>query len=242
MRRTVLSTALTALVLSVAAPTAGAQTVDEIVAKNLEAKGGLEKLKSTNSVRMIGTALVQGTHVPVTTVSKRPNMMRNEIEMGGQKLVQAFDGTTMWMLVPGMPAQAVPQGPQIDMIKRGLHLQFDPPFIDYKEKGHKIELQGKESDAGKDVYHLVVTPKDGPVAHYYIDAATGLETRMVMEIEDPAMKGKMETRMTDYRNIDGRMVPFSMTQIVNGATVAEMKFDKVEFNVPIDDALFKMPK
>ncbi len=242
MRRTVVFTALIAAALLVRVPSAGAQTVDEIVAKNLEAKGGLEKLKATNSVRMMGTALVQGTSVPVTTVSKRPNMMRNEIEMGGQKLVQAFDGTSMWMLVPGMPAQEVPPGPQTEMLKRGLNSQFDPPFVDYKEKGHKIELQGKESEAGKDVYHLVVTPKEGPVSHYYIDAATGLETRTVTEIEDPAMKGKMETRMTDYRNIDGRMVPFSMTQMVNGTTVAEMKFEKVEFNVPIDDTLFKMPK
>jgi hypothetical protein len=33
-----------------------------------------------------------------------------------------------------------------------------------------------------------------------------------------------------------------MLQVMNGNTVAEMKFDKVEFNVPLDDALFKMPK
>jgi outer membrane lipoprotein-sorting protein len=189
---------------------------------------------------MSGTATVQGTLVPITTVSKRPNLMRNEMEMGGQKLVQAFDGTSMWMLIPGMPAQEVPSGPQTEVLKR--HSQFDPVFIDYKEKGHKIELQGKESDGGKEVYHLVVTPKDGPVAHYYIDIATGLETKTVTDIDDPAMKGKIETRMSDYRSVEGRMVPFTMTQVVNGTTVAEMKFEKVEFNVALDDTLFKMPK
>jgi hypothetical protein len=93
------------------------------------------------------------------------------------------------------------------MLKR--QSQFDPPFIDYKEKGHKIELLGKESDGGKDVYHLVVTPKDGPVTHYYMDATTGLETKMVTEIEDPSMKAKMETRMSDYRNVEG---PSSMVR------------------------------
>jgi outer membrane lipoprotein-sorting protein len=240
MRRTVVFTAFTALALLVGIPPAGAQTVDEIIARNIEAKGGLEKLKSTTSVRMTGTATVQGSPVPMTTVSKRPNLMRNEIEMGGQKLVQAFDGTTMWLLVPGMPAQEVPAGPQTEMLKR--HSQFDPVFIDYKEKGHKIELQGKETDGGKDVYHLVVTPKDGPVAHYYIDVATGLETKMITDIEDPSMKAKMEMRMSDYRNVEGRMVPFAMTHVVNGSTVGEMKFDKVEFNVPLDDTMFKMPK
>ena len=240
MHRSVSGAALLGITLLVGAPVATAQTVDEIIAKNIQAKGGIEKLKSTNSVRMTGTATIQGTQVPVTTVSKRPNMMRNEIEMAGQKMVQGFDGTSMWMAMPGMPAQEVPPGPQTEILKR--NSTFDPVFLDYKEKGHKIEFKGKEADGGKDVYHLVVTMKEGPVAHYYIDAATGLETKTVMEIDDPALKGQLETRMADYRDVEGRMVPFSMTQVVNGQTVAEMKFEKVEFNIPVDDALFKMAK
>ena len=222
------------------APAAAAQTVDEIIAKNLAAKGGVEKLKGTTTVRMTGTATVQGTAVPVLTVTKRPNLMRNEMEMAGQKIVQAFDGTTVWMVVPGAPPQEVPAGPQTDMLKR--RSQFDPIFLDYKEHGHKIELKGTETEDGKEVHHLVVTPKEGPVVHYYIDKATGLEAKMVTEITDPAMKGQLETRLTDYREVDGRMIPFSMTQSIDGKTIAEMKFEKVEFNVPIDDTLFKMPK
>ena len=240
MHRSVSCAAVLGMALLIGAPVATAQTVDEIIAKNIQAKGGIEKLKSTNSVRMTGTATIQGTQVPVTTVSKRPNMMRNEIEMAGQKMVQGFDGTSMWMAMPGMPAQEVPPGPQTEILKR--NSTFDPVFIDYKEKGHKIEFKGKELDGGKDVYHLVVAMKDGPVAHYYIDASTGLETKTVMEIDDPALKGQLETRMADYRDVEGRMVPFSMTQVVNGQTVAEMKFEKVEFNIPVDDALFKMAK
>ena len=241
MRRGMSAVATFGLALLVAVTAAQAQTVDEIIARNLEAKGGLEKLKSTSSVRMIGTATIQGAQVPVTTVSKRPNLMRNEIEMGGQKLIQAFDGTSMWMVMPGMPAQEVPPGPQTEILKR--NSQFDPVFVDYKAKGHKIDLKGKETDAGKDVYHLVVLMKEGPTAHYYIDVATGLETKTVMEIDDPSLKGqKLETRMSDYRDVEGRKIPFSLTQVVNGNIVAEMKFEKVEFNVPLDDALFKMAK
>ncbi len=240
MRRSFSCAAAVGLTLLFAAPAARAQTVDEIIAKNIQAKGGLEKLKGTNSVKMTGVATVQGTKVPIVTVSKRPNMMRNEMEMAGQKLIQGFDGTSMWMSVPGMPPQEVPAGPQTEILKR--NSQFDPLFIDYKEKGHKIEPKGKTTDAGKDVYHLVVTTKDGQVAHYYIDMATGLETKTVMEIEDPAMKGQLEMRMSDYRNVDGRMIPFTILQVMNGNTVAELRFEKVEFNVSLDDALFKMPK
>jgi outer membrane lipoprotein-sorting protein len=240
MGRLLPSVARAALALLIATPVATAQTEDAIVAKIIEAKGGLEKLKGTNSVRMAGTATMQGTPVPIVSVSKRPNLMRNEMEVAGQKMVQGFDGTTMWVAMAGMPAQELPPGPQTEMLKS--NSQFDSVFIDWKEKGHKIELKGSESDGGKELHHLIVKPKEGPVVHYYIDAATGLETKTVMEIEDPTMKGQLETRMSDYRNVDGRMIPFVMTRFLNGSPIGDMKFDKVEFNVPLDDTLFKMPK
>ena len=62
----------------------------------------------------------------------------------------------------------------------------------------------------------------------------------MIDIEDPAMKGPLETRMSDYRNVEGRMESFSMLQVMNGNPVAEMKFGEVEFNVPLDDAIFKI--
>ena len=240
MRRSLTTLATAAVAFLLVAPAAQAQTIDEIIAKNLEAKGGVERIKSTESVRMIGTATVQGNSVPVTAISKRPNLMRNELEMGGQKMVQGFDGTAMWIAMPGMPAQEVPAGPQVEILKR--QSQFDPVFLDYKEKGHKIELKGKVTEAGKDAHHLVVTPKEGPITHYYIDAETGLETRTVIEINDPQMKGTMETRLSDYRKVEGRVVPFSVVHVVNGTNAAEMKFEKIEFNVALDDAMFKLPK
>jgi hypothetical protein len=61
-------------------------------------------------------------------------------------------------------------------------------------------------------------------------------------VEDPASKGKMETRFTDYRNVDGRMVPFVVTNMLNGAQIAQIRFERIEFNVSLDDALFRVPK
>ena len=107
---------------------------------------------------MTGTATIQGNQVPITTVSKRPNLMRNEIEMAGQKMIQGFDGNAMWIAVPGMPAQEVPAGPQTEILKR--NSQFDPVFIDYKEKGHEIEKKGKEAD-GEEVHHLSPRARKG---------------------------------------------------------------------------------
>ena len=41
-----------------------AQTVDEIIEKNLEARGGLEKIKAVKSLRMTGRMVAQGQDMP----------------------------------------------------------------------------------------------------------------------------------------------------------------------------------
>jgi len=240
MRRSLSRVAVLGLVSVFAVAAAQAQTVDEIIAKNLQAKGGVEAIKSTTSVKMTGKANVQGMDVPVTSSVKRPHFMYNEMDMGGQKMVQAFDGTSMWMSMAGAPPQQLPDSPQLEALKQ--NSTFDPIFLDYKTKGHTIDFVGKETDGGKPVNHLRVTTKGGLKYDYYLDAETGLETKFTTTAEAQGQKMEIEARMSDYRTIEGRTLPFKVTQFMNGNQVVELKYEKIEFNVPLDDAIFKMPK
>lgn len=221
-------------------PAAAAQTLDEIVAKNLEAKGGVERLRETNSMRLTGTVTQQGIRGTTVTISKRPNLFRREQDIRGQKMMQGFDGTTLWMSIAGMPAQEMPAGPQTEALKRVF--DFDAAFLDWQKKGHSLEYKGLVPDGGKQFHHLVFTPKGGPPIEYYIDPETGLEAKTVMQVKDGAMQGKMETRFTDYRTVEGRTMPFVMTNVVDGKQVAQVRLERVEFNIPLDDALFRIPK
>ncbi len=225
--------------LVLVAPSAHAQTVDEIVARNIQAKGGYELLKSTTCVRTTGSGTMQGSKVTITTTSKRPYFVRNEMGLAGQKMIVGFDGTTAWMAAAGLPPQPLPPGPQTEGLKQ--NSQIDSPLFDYKSKGTKIELGEPLTEAGRKLHHLIVTPKGSPAMHYYLDADTGLEAKMVIDTEDGGQAIRMEMRFSDFKPVEGRMVPFSVTQFVNGNQVVEMKFEKIEFNVPIDDQIFKMP-
>ena len=218
---------------------ASAQSVDDIIARNLEAKGGVSLLKQTMSVRSVATAATPNGQVTMTSISKRPHFVRNEISGAGQSFVVGFDGTTAWIAPQGMAAKALPPGPQTEMMK---HSQIDSPFLDYQAKGTQVELAGTESEGERKLHHLVVTPKAGPRMHYYIDAATGLESRLVIESAEGGPMAKMEMRFSDYRTVDGRTVPFAMTQVVNGNEAGQIKFEKIEFNVPIEDSIFRMAK
>jgi outer membrane lipoprotein-sorting protein len=236
-----LTFALSLVVAGAAA--AHGQTVDDIVAKNLQAKGGAEKWGSVSSVKMTGKIAAQGQEVPLTIYAKRPNLNRQEISLPDGKIVQAFDGTTAWGINPMMGAdtpQAMP-GAVADMIKNSA--DFDGALINYKSKGHAIELVGKEKLGDKDVYRLKVTMKGGQVQHYFIDAESGLELKTSAEVDlgTGGPKQTLDTEMSNYKPVNGIMVPHTVRQFINGKQTVEMSVTVVEFNAPVDDAVFKMP-
>ncbi len=235
--------------LALASP-AVAQSVDEIVAKNIQAKGGEELLRATTTVRTIGSGQVQGQKVTVRTTTKRPSLMRNEMTLTvpagagekppAQSVIQAFDGENLWIQRDSMPPQVLQPGEQVEAVRRTS--QIDSPLLDYKAKGTTITLGEPSTEGGRKTHHLIVTPKGAPPMHYYIDAETFLESRMVIDVDQGGQKLRMEMRFSDFKNIDGRTVPFTITQFMNGTQVGQVRFDTVEFNVPVDDELFRLPK
>ena len=225
--------------LTLAAPVFG-QTADEIVAKNLKAKGGAEKWKSVSSVKITGKLSAQGRELPMTVYTKRPNLMRQDITTPAGNAVQAFDGVTPWVLPPGSDIAREITGPQGDAARSGA--EFDGPLIDYAAKGHKVELVGKEKLGTGEVYHLKLTRKDGTVEHYFIDVESGLEAKRSTEVDAGGIKQMLESEMSDYKSVDGILIPHTLKQSVDGSPRMQMTIDKIELNAPMDDALFRMPK
>jgi outer membrane lipoprotein-sorting protein len=239
--------AAAAIALLYVSPVA-AQSVDELIAKNLQARGGEAKLRALSSMRITGTVSVQGMQLPMTVTAKRPNMMRQEMQIQDKKVVTAFDGEKAWMINPMMGAEAPQEvpGPQGELTKE--QSDFDGPLMDYKSKGTTIELVKGEAPDGTDklsdgtkAYKLKVTRKGGRVQYIYLDAESGIEVKTTNEIEQGGQTFSIETEMSDYRAEDGVMVPHSIRNVMNGQPLMQMTVEKVEFNVPIEDALFKMP-
>jgi outer membrane lipoprotein-sorting protein len=215
-----------------------AVSADEVVAKTLAAKGGLEKLKALNSARISGRILDKGREAQMMVWSKRPNLMRKQILVDNQKIIDGFDGTVAWAMHPAFGVRTA-TGPEAEIVKG--QAEFDNVFVDYKEKGHTVELVGTETLSGRPAYHLKLTRKNGQVQHHYIDVETGREVRVVTSVSRNGQTAEVVTDYADYREVDGMMVPFSLRQSVNGTQVSEVVFDAVAFNVPIDHTLFKVP-
>ena len=215
-----------------------AQTVDEIVAKNLAAKGGAEKLKAIQTMRLTGTISARDMTAPFTISSKRPNLARQETEMQGVSMVRGFDGTTPWMMMSGQVREIT--GPEAQATRD--QADFDSPLVDYRAKGNTVELIGPETVDGVKVYHLKVTTKAGQIQHYFLDADSGLERQTSITLNQNGAVVNVVSVLADYRDVEGLKIPFSIKQTVNGTPATQLTIEKAEFNIPLDDALFKMPK
>jgi outer membrane lipoprotein-sorting protein len=248
MQQVIRRTAMTLALLVGVAGALRAQTADELVAKNLAAKGGVAKLKAVQGMRITGRVTLPnaggGLEIPMTILTKRPNRFRQESTVQGQKVIIAYDGKNAWMINPIMGADSPRpiQGDQAEILKQQADL--DGPLADYKEKGTTIDVMGTETMDGKQVHKLKVTPKTGRVVYLYLDAQTGLEAKTVMDAPaDPnsgAPAATMEIQFSNYQNVGGLMMPHTIQQKLNGQ-VAQVNIDKIELSPAVDESLFSMP-
>lgn len=229
--------------LALAAP-AASQTVDDIIAKNVAAKGGLDKIKAVQTVRMTGKmTLGPGIEAPVVLELKRPNMMRMDVTVQGMVGAQAYDGTTGWMLMPFAGSTVPQQMSAEDAAMAAEQADMDGPLIDYKAKGNKVELLGKEKVEGADAFKLRLTLKNGTVRTLFIDAEHFLEIKDESKRMVRGTEVETETIVGDYKEVGGMMFPHSVDSGQKGNPQRQkLVVEKIELNVPLDASRFKMPE
>ena len=217
-------------------------TVEEILAKNAEARGGLEKLAAVKSMRLTGKLSMGGMEAPFTMSKKRPEMVRMEFTIQGMTGVQAYDGSGGWMVMPFM-GKKDPEAMSGDMLKElKEQADFDGPFIDYAKKGHKVELLGTSDVEGSPAWKLKLTTKEGSETTVYLDSETFLEVKMEAKRKMQGQEIEGETTLGNYQEVEGLLIPFSIEIKPKGAPAGQtITVDKVELNAAIEDAAFAMP-
>ena len=220
---------------------ASAQTVDDLIKKNIEAHGGVQKLKAVKTMKATGKITPQGLEIPITLQQKRPGMVRMDATFQGKSLVQAYDGETAWKIDPFQGNSDPEKVAGDDLKDLQEQADLDGPLVDYKQKGHTVELIGKEDMEGTPVYKLKLTLKNGDVRNIYIDAENYLELKVTSKRKTPGGEIDVDQYMGNYKSVNGLMFPFSIDTRVKGQSVNQITIDKIEMDVAVDDAIFKMP-
>jgi len=236
---------LVAAALSAAA--LGPLTVDEIVARHIEARGGAQKLAALQNLRVSGKAFFGGGEDPTITadfaqVRRRPNQIRTEVTLQGLTAIDAYDGQQSWSVDP-FQGRKDPFRTTADEA-RGLAQDADleGALVRWREKGNQVSYLGTEDVDGTPAHKLRIALKDGDVQYVYVDPDYFLEIRRVSERRIRGSERVSETDFGAYAQIDGVWVPTSIESGRKGGPKTQrFTIESAEGNVQVDDVLFRFP-
>jgi outer membrane lipoprotein-sorting protein len=232
-----------AVVLSGMWTWAQAQTVDKIVQKYAKTMGGAEKIKAIKTMKVEGKFIRQSMEAAVTIWAKRPDLIKLEIVFGGQTMVIAYDGKTAWTINPFTGSTEPKEAPKEETEDlAGTADMVNDPLIDYKKKGHKLELIGKEDMEGTEVFKLQLTRKNNKVSTFYLDAETFILLKTSTTRERSGQQITSDMVFGDYKPVAGVMMPHAMETYVNNQAVGSITFNSFEPNIKLEDGFFKMPE
>jgi outer membrane lipoprotein-sorting protein len=230
---------------------AQAQTADEIIAKYFENTGGIAKWKALEGIKMTAKVNQGGMEIPLVITQLKDGRQMTKVNFQGKDIMQGvYDGTTLWshnfmnMKAEKSDAEAT------ENFKKDIG-EFPDPFLTYKERGLKVELLGKETIDGTETFKIKLTKKpikvDGKetenITFYYFDAENFVPLMAESEVKSGPGKGQIrQSKMSDYQEVNGLMMPFSMVQGAKGGpSEPPLTISAIELNPKVDAAAFAFP-
>lgn len=219
-----------------------AMTADELIAKNIEARGGLDNIRAITSLKLTGKLQTGGFEATVADLKKQ-GKVRSEFSIQGMTQVRAFDGAQGWSVSP-FGGRKDPQKLSGDDLKdMRIEADLEGPLVDYAKKGHQVEYLGTEDIEGTQAHKLRVVYATGNEAVYYFDPDYFLEIRVVSKSWYRGSAFEGEADLGDYEQVNGVWIPFSVAAGAKGSPQkSTVTYERAEANVELPDALFAFPE
>jgi hypothetical protein len=213
-----------------------AQTLDEIIDKNIAAMGGKDKLLALNSVSMEGTLSFSGQNIPIKIIQLNNKGQKVTLTINGMVnyTIQTKDSGWNYFPIQGQTKPEVMPSAVIKEMSDGLDIQGS--FLNYKEKGHTVELIGKDDVDGTECFKIRMVTKSGLEETLFIDPANYYVIKSVEKTKASGKEQEQSQTFSNFKKMDsGYVFPLSLT----GFGPGELKITKIEVNIPIDESLFR---
>lgn len=231
------------LLLGLASSPVTGQDTDSVVQRMIRALGGKPALAGIKDQTFSGTfeLISMGMDGTMTFYAKEPNMVRQDMEVMGMMITNAFDGEVGWMINPQtgtteeLPAEAMGES------ERGAIGFNYSALLDPAKFGIKWELKGKETVDDVECIVLTQTFADGHAMTHYLDTKTYLTYKTVdMALNQMGMEVEQEVFVSDYKKVDGIMFAHSILIMQDGEEFMSATITETKFNSGLEDSLFKM--
>jgi outer membrane lipoprotein-sorting protein len=234
-------------VLLAGGPVAAA-TVEEVIARNLEARGGRDAITAVRSARISGTMRMgapaaDAMEIAFTLEFKRPERVRMEFSTQGMTTIQAYDGEVGWSVMPflGTPEPQEMSGDELKNITD--QADFDGPLVDFKKKGHTVELVGEDEVDGTAVFKLKVTKANGDVVNFFLDRESFIELKSDTKRIVQGTEIEVTTLFKDYQKTDGLLFAHTIEMGFPGSPQGQViTLETIELGVDLADDRFTMPE
>lgn len=216
-----------------------AQSLSDILKRHFEA-AGQQKLNAARTFHVKASVSQMGMELPMEMKVKKPGKFRVEIEMQGQKMIQAYNGKTGWMIVPWLSTE--PQALAGDQLQQAMQqADMEGELYNYEAKGNSVDFIGKVNLEGAETYKIKLVDKTGNAKNYFIDAKTNLVVMVKAKVKTMGQEVEIEQKMSGYKIFSGINVA---TKIETKTPMGIMIVTMQEFSLDeeFDNALFDRPE
>ena len=236
-----------ALLMASAAGSAQSFTAEQLVAKNLAARGGQAALDAIKSIQFEGRALEPGDfELKFKQVMKRQpqgDAVRMDLSIQGMSLVQAYDGSSGWKINPFAGRRDAERMSADEARSMGDQALVSGVLLGAAAAKSRVTYAGTEDFDGTQAYKLKIVQSDGDEYVYLLDPDTFLEIKTVESRRVRGALQVMDYEMGDFEKIAGVYFPMSIDSWTDGQPNQRQRIviETATANVDAPASLFAQP-
>lgn len=224
-------------VLLTAVTLLSAQSIEEIV-KNFGIANKFDKISGYQTIKITGKATMMGMDMPIVLYMKNPNKLRSVATIGGQEMIQVFDGEKGWVINP-MTGSRTPVELGQEEISQMMRSSVFQNYLDNYLRNNMLKLEGTENVNGRPVFKIKAAIEGGNVIRFFIDRNNYQLVKTVADVKQGGVPVSLESFFSDYTETNGFILPMTTTTSVAGMEFV-YKYTDVKVNEPMDDSLFRL--
>lgn len=214
-------------------------TVDELLARYVEALGGAKAISAVTSRVIKGTLDIPGASRggSFETYTQAPNKGMSVLEAYPLGRVKGgYNGRSGWAQT-SQGVQPIKNAADLAPLQRDSDIYA---AVRVKNNFTKVTLVGTSNIGYREMYVLDLQPAAGAVERLYLDAKTYLPARLNTVRKIGAVNAAVEMYFDDWRAVEGIQYPFSLSQRFEKLTLS-FTVKEIRHNLPLDAKLFEAP-